>query len=210
MAKYFAISCGVDKEGKALFPEMAYLNYGKMDKEDIYSIIAYLRTMKPVENNVPESKPDFPMSLIMHMIPKKASFTSIPDKNDKVAYGKYIFNAAACYSCHTRQVKGKPVAGMDLAGGFEFKMASGGSSYSANITPDGETGIGSWTEEVFVKRFKAFTDSIYKPAVVNKGDFNTIMPWSMYSNMKEEDLQALYAYLRTVKPVKNNVVRFKP
>jgi len=203
-----AISSGVNKDGKALFPVMQYVHFGKMDREDLYSLIVYLRTLKPIVNNVPDSKPDFPMNFIINTIPQKAEFSKIPSETDVVNYGGYLLNAASCTECHTQQVKGAKVEGMDLAGGFEFIMPSGGIAKSANITPDNATGIGKWTEQMFVDKFKSFGDSTYVPNKVEKGNFNTVMPWTMYGTMKETDLKAIYAYLRTVKPIKNSVVKF--
>lgn len=187
---------------------MPHPAYGKMDREDVYSIIAYIRSLDPIENMVPESEPDFPMNFIINTIPKKAEYSVKPDPSDQVAYGAYLFTAAACADCHTQQVKGTPVAGMELAGGFEFPLNTGGIVRSANITPDVETGIGGWTEAMFVGRFKAFADTSYIPHSVERNEFNTVMPWIMYSGMSEEDLKSIYAYLKTVKPVKNQVVRF--
>jgi hypothetical protein len=53
-----------------------------------------------------------------------------------------------------------------------------------------------------------YADSAYVTPPVNPGEFNTIMPWTMYAQMTEEDLGAIYEYLRTVAPVKNSVVKF--
>lgn len=203
-----AITSGVNRDGKALFPVMPHAHFGKMDREDVYSIIVYLRSLKPIENIVSDSKPDFPMNFIINTIPQKAEFSKIPSKSDTVAYGAYLFNAASCSECHSKQEKGKPIAGMELAGGFEFRMPTGGIARSANITQDRETGIGKWTEKDFVERFKAYADSSYVPNTVGKGNFNTTMPWTMYSKMNAEDLKAIFAYLKTVKPIKNNVVKF--
>ncbi len=203
-----AVSSGVSKDGRALFPIMPHPNFGKMDREDLYSLIAYVRTLKPIDHKVPDSEQDFPMNFIINTIPVKAKFGKIPDPADKVAYGAYLLNAALCNNCHTQQVEGEYVDGMTLAGGFEFQLTTGGIVRPANITPDMETGIGSWTEQQFVERFKLYTDSAYKPADIKPGDFNTLMPWLMYSTMKPDDLKAIYAYLRTVKPVKNQVVKF--
>lgn len=205
-----AIASGVSKDGKALFPVMPHANYGRMEKEDLYSIIVYLRTLTPITNAVPESKADFPMSLIINTIPKKAEYTADRNEENTLSHGAYIFNAAACAECHTKQEKGKPVAGMELAGGFEFPLPTGGIVRSANITSDKETGIGKWTEEAFVRRFKAYADSAYTPHTVAKGTFNTSMPWMMYRNMTEEDLKDLYAFLQRVKPVYNSVEKFTP
>ncbi|HET6543516.1 MAG TPA: cytochrome C, partial [Chryseolinea sp.] len=73
------ITTGVTKEGRAMFPLMPYLNYGKMDREDIYDIIAYIRSLGPVESTIPESVSDFPMSLIINTIPQKANHQKKPD-----------------------------------------------------------------------------------------------------------------------------------
>ncbi len=91
-----AITTGVSKDGHALFPVMPHPNYGKMDQEDIYSIVAYLRSLKPIQKDIPASVSDFPMNIIINTIPKPASFTPIPDTTDLELYGAYVFNAAAC------------------------------------------------------------------------------------------------------------------
>src|SRR5665213_1849553 len=72
---FMTITTGVDKYGKALFPVMPYHYYGKMDKEDIYDIIAYIRSLPPIENKTPDRSIDFPMNFIVNTIPTKASFT---------------------------------------------------------------------------------------------------------------------------------------
>lgn len=202
------ITSGVNKNGKALFPVMPHPRYGQMDKEDIYCIMAYIRSLSPIKKDVPESSPDFPMNFIINTIPKPASFNTKPSESDQLAYGKYLFNAAACGDCHTKQDKGKPIEGMELAGGFEFPLISGGVVRSANITPDLETGIGKWNEETFLKRFQQYADSSYTPHEVEPNTFNTVMPWMMYSHMKESDLKAIYAFMRTLKPIKNEVEKF--
>ncbi len=206
---YRTITTGVTKDDKALFPLMPYLNYGKMDPNDIKAIIAYIRTLPAVKNDVPESKPDFPMNFIINTIPAEATPKSMPAKTDAVAYGQYVINAADCRECHTKQDKGKEV-GEPFAGGFEFKMPDGSVIRSANITPDNETGIGQFTREMFKMKFKMFADSNYHSPVIKPGQVNTIMPWDNYAGMDTADLGAIYTYLRTVKPVKNQVNHFSP
>jgi len=205
-----AITCGVNNKGKALFPIMPYPNYGKLDREDFYAIIAFVRTLVAIDNKVPESESDFPMNFIINTIPEKAVYSRIPDKNSVVAYGKYLFMAASCFECHTQIDKGKSLPGLELAGGHKFQLKTGGIVVSANITPDKESGIGNWTEEAFLNRFKVYADSTYKPITVEKGDFNSVMPWMMFGAMKSDDLIAIFAYLKTVIPVKNSVIRFIP
>ncbi|MFN8265138.1 MAG: cytochrome c [Chitinophagaceae bacterium] len=204
------ITTGVTKEGKAIFPVMPYHNYGQMDEEDILSIIAYIRTLKPIKNKVPDSKPDFPMNFIINTIPQKANLTKRPAETDVVNYGRYMVNAAACIECHTQFEKGKLVAGTEFGGGRVFNFPDGSVLRSGNISPDKETGIGNWTEEKFLEIFRQRSDSATVNTPLKPGSFNSIMPWYMYGHMKVEDLKAIYAYLRTVTPIKNQVEKFTP
>lgn len=204
-----AITSGVKKDGSAIFPIMPYLSYSKMDKEDIYAIIAYLRTLpSKASAKQPERQLDFPLNFLINTMPVKPENGILPSSSDSLKYGAYLVNSAACKDCHTKQDKGEFIEGMDFAGGRDFNMP-GGVLSSANITPDKETGIGLWTKEIFLARFKAYEDK-HKLPKVNKGEFQTIMPWSMYGAMKVEDLSAIYNYLKTVKPVKNQVTKFSP
>jgi mono/diheme cytochrome c family protein len=202
-----AITSGVNKDGVALFPVMPHAAYGKLDREDIYDIIAYLRSLPSIKNDVPPSEAIFPMSVIINTIPKKAEFSKRPDKKDQVAYGKYLFTMASCTECHTKQDKGTPIEGMEMAGGFEFPLPVG-TVRSANLTPDKETGLGNWNEEMFVSRFKMYFDSSYVDPQVAPGNFQTVMPWKMYGQMEVDDLKAMFAYLKTIKPIKNQVEKF--
>ncbi|RYU97269.1 c-type cytochrome [Emticicia agri] len=206
---YRAITSGVKKDGTPIFPVMPYAYYGKMDKEDVYSIIAFLRTLKPIENVTDEPKADFPMNFILNTIPTAPAHQKIPDSNNEVEYGKYLVYSAGCYECHTKpDDKGNKVAGMDFAGGWSFNIGGGRIVTSANITPDKESGIGNYTKESFITRFKTYGDSTYKAHTVGKGEFNTIMPWTMYAGMTEKDLGAIYEFLKTIKPIKNPIERF--
>lgn len=207
---YRLITTGVTKEGRAMFPVMPYPYYSHMDDDDIYSIIAYLRTLKPIENSVAESTPDFPLTILLNTMPKKNTHSKRPDKSDVLAYGSYMINAAACKECHSPADKGQINNALAFSGGREFNFPDGSIVRSANITPDEETGIGRWTNESFLKRFKLHSDSAYVAPTVNEGEFNTVMPWTMYATMKDEDLNAIYVYLRSIKPIANNVVKFTP
>lgn len=202
------ITTGVTKEGKALFPIMPYKYYGQMDTEDIKSIIAYIRTLAPIKNKVPESSSDFPMNFIINTIPHKAHFTKLPKKSDTVNYGKYLTNAAGCIECHTRSKKGSLIAGTEFGGGRAFPFPNGSIVRSSNITPDKQTGIGNWTVQTFIQLFHMRSDSTTLNTKLSPGSFNSIMPWTMYGKMTNEDLNAIYRYLRTIKPIKNEVVIF--
>lgn len=203
-----AITCGVNKDGKAFFPVMPYKYYAQADAEDIEAVIAYIRTLPEIESTHPESVADFPFNFILNTIPEKANLQKRPNPSDVKAYGKYMTTASGCMECHTKQEKGK-VVGEFFAGGFEFNFGNGTMLRSPNITPH-ETGIGAWTKEQFIQRFKMYDNpELVLPDVnMEKGDFQTVMPWTMYAGMTEEDLGAIYEYLKTVKPVNNSVERF--
>lgn len=202
-----AITTGVSKDGHALFPIMGSHRFGKMDVEDIHSIIAYIRTLKPVEKIVPKSKADFPVNILINTMPAKATFTKIPNPADTVRYGGYLINAAGCVDCHSKMEKGSIVAGSEFGGGMEFKFPHA-IVRSPNITNDVNTGIGNWTKEQFVQRFKMYSAADLKLSKVNEGAI-TPMPWTMYAGMSEQDLSAIYTYLKSVKPIKNQVQRFE-
>jgi len=204
------ITTGVTKEGKAIFPVMPYSYYGRMDEEDIKSVIAYIRTLKPIQNAVSQASSDFPMNILINTIPQKAELTKIPAKTDVVNYGKYIVNAAACKECHTQFAKGKLVAGTEFGGGREFPFPDGSKVRSGNITPDNATGIGNWTEETFIALFHARSDSATLATKLKPGEFNSLMPWTMYGKMHDEDLKAIYAYLKTIVPLNNKVQKYSP
>lgn len=202
------ITTGVNKDGHAIFPIMPYKYYGQMDPEDIKSIIAYLRTLEPIKNEVLNSESDFPMNFIINTIPEEASLTQIPDKTDVINYGKYLTNASACMECHTKFENGALIAGTEFGGGREFILPNGSIVRSKNISPDRQTGLGVWNEDMFVDLFIARSDSTNITKKLKPQEFNTLMPWSMYGTMKREDLAAIFAYLKTVKPIKNTVVSF--
>jgi len=201
-----AITTGVNKEGHALFPVMPFSYYGRMDNEDIYSIIAYIRSLKSIKNDVPESVSDFPMNFIINTLPHKEESQKRPDTTDLVAYGAYMTNASGCRECHTRAERGQIIQEFAFSGGRDFQMPDGSVIRSSNITPD-KTGISQWTEEQFVQRFKLFADSL---PTIKPREFNTIMPWKMYGGMKTQDLKAIFAYLKTLKAIPNNVEKFTP
>jgi mono/diheme cytochrome c family protein len=204
------ITQGVNKDNKALFPLMPYNGFNKLTQEDLYSIVSYIRSLQPIENKIPATDLDFPLNFIVKTMPLK-SYNPAPeiDRNDHVKYGKYLVTLASCTDCHTQAEKGEPLPGMYLAGGMAFNLPWG-IVRSANITPDEATGIGKWTKEAFVARFKAFDNDSAKNISVGSHDFNTVMPWIFLAGMTEEDLGDIYEYLRTVKPVNNSVIRFTP
>jgi len=125
--------------------------------------------------------------------------------NDPIVAEAQAFIAEHCHTPIDDQ--GQPKPGMDFAGGMEF-VESGYLVRSANITPDADTGIGSWSEQQFIDKFKAFENTPAASLSEAERRQNTVMPMTAYAGMAREDLAAIYAYLRTLKPVINRVERF--
>jgi mono/diheme cytochrome c family protein len=193
---------GVTKEGEILGPPMPVPTYHNMSDDDAKAIVAYLRTINPVHNEVPESKYKIPLQ---PQVPAKGE--PAPPKSDKVAHGGYLVNAIAhCFECHsTPDEHGEPdVAGHRGAGGFplpiwpEAGTKPGSVIFSLNITPDQETGIGTWSDDQ-IKR--AITEGIDKDGK----QLFPLMPFGSFKKMTPEDLDAIVAYLRTIKPLRNKI-----
>ncbi len=204
-----AVTAGQSGDGSALFPLMPYPHYGAMAEDDIHAVLAYVRSLKAIENtSIPARQLAFPMDLIVRTIPAAASPRPRPPVADKLAYGRYMLRSALCADCHTPiDNRGTPLPGMDFAGGMEF-LETGYRSRSVNITPDADTGIGTWTEQQFIDRFKSF-EGVAQPVLgAAERRQNTVMPWTAYAGMTREDLGAIYAALRAQRPVINRVNRF--
>ena len=198
-----AITAGVSKDGGFLAPIMPYPLFTQMDKEDIYSIIAYIKTLPSIKNNVQEKKLKFPVSLIFRTIPADAkTFGKRPDGLDKIKLGEYY--GIACKFCHTQSDKGVYIPGKEFAGGVEFQMPDGKIVRSSNITPDKETGMGLLTKELFIAKFKACLDENNLDPKTR--GYNTSMPWTFIAKTAtDDDLGAIYDYLMAQKPVSNKV-----
>ena len=175
-----AITSGVRKDGSAFFPVMPYhLAYNRLAEDDLHALIAYVRTLKPIEADWPASQLNFPVSIIVNTIPEPYHAQPAPDPSDELAYGEYLATIAACAECHTPMVKGEKIAGMDYAGGFEFPLPTGVMVRSANITPDLKTGIGGWDLNMFTQKFRTFATESVRRLPAGEGEPNTVMPWLM-------------------------------
>jgi mono/diheme cytochrome c family protein len=203
--KIRAIREGIAKDGKALFTFMPYKHFAKLSDEDVYSVVAYLNSLPPIKNRLPRTELNFPVNLLVKFNPKPVEGkVNAPDRTNKVAYGEYLVNAAGCILCHSKLDKGEPTKGMEYGGGEEFRIGEFIVN-SQNISPDEETGIGKWSEDRFVAKFKGYANMTFENAPrATQANF-TIMPWPGFSQLPEEDLRAIYAFLRTVKPVRNAV-----
>ena len=198
--KIRAIREGISRDGRALFPMMPYERLRHMSDEDVYSLVAYLNTLAPVKHKVARSEVDFPVSVLMKDAPRPAGSVANPPRGDRREYGKYLANLAGCVECHTPEKKGKLQTEFLFAGGRRFSFP-GATVVSANITPDAQSGIGRWSEQDFVDRLYDYRE-YSKGGSPKVGPENfTVMPWLLFSQLPEEDLRAIYTFLRTQKPI---------
>ena len=170
------------------------------------SIIAFIRTLKPINNVVPARQLFVPIGVVYpgKFLQPSVDSNMAPPASDAVKYGGYLAAMADCGTCHSPLTPQGPDHTRMYAGGYIFDLGSNKVA-SANITPD-STGIGSWSEERFLNKFTTYRDT----SQINRdpGNQNTIMPLSLLAGMKDEDIKAIYAYLRTVAPIKNMVEKF--
>jgi mono/diheme cytochrome c family protein len=191
-----AIREGVGHDGRRLFPMMPYMNFREMSDEDLASVVVYLRSINPVRNVVPKTMlPEVVKGSLPPHQPITEPVTG-PDMSNPVARGKYLVTLGNCMSCHTPMNKqGQPLKQLAFGGGVRFTGPWGQVS-SANITPDA-SGISYYDEALFVKTLRT--------GQVGARKLNSIMPWGYFRNMTDEDLKAIFAYLRTVTPVQHRI-----
>jgi mono/diheme cytochrome c family protein len=201
-----AMTRGTNKKGDTLLPMMPYHGLSRMAKEDVEAVIAYIRTLKPIEKTYPARELFIPASAFGPLPDVDYKMNKRPDTADKLKYGEYLVTIAHCTDCHTPMTKeGAPDMSNFLSGGQRFKAPTFDVTV-ANITPDSATGLGTWTEDMFLAKFR--TNSTPEMLATTPGKSNTIMPWSFYGTMKDHDLKSIYAYLRTVKPISNKIVKW--
>lgn len=201
-----AMTKGISKNGDTLFPLMPYPHFNGMSKEDVLSIVAYLHTLKPIKNAVPKRQLMIPVSLAYPPnLKNSVDSNAMPPMDNAVAYGGYLVNAAACMDCHTPMVKGQFDFAHAFSGGLTFNAPTF-TVTSANITPDSATGIGAWNEERFLNKFIPYRkEEAYNHEA---GKQNTIMPLTFYAGMQDNDLKAIYAFLKTLPPTKHLVEKY--
>ena len=195
-----AIREGISHDGRTLFPIMPYPRYREMSDEDLASIIVYLRSVPPVRSQLPLTKIPFPLNYLMNNMPQPVTTHLAPDLSTPEKHGAYLVSMAACADCHTPQEKGQPLPGMDFAGGFLIHEPKG-DVVSNNITP-AASGIGYYNEATFIQALRQ--------GKVGARPLRASMPWYFFGKMTDDDLKAIYAYLKTVKPVKHQIDNFEP
>jgi mono/diheme cytochrome c family protein len=184
---------GVHANGEAVYD---FMPFHDMSDEDLVSVISYLRSLKPVRNQVPENRLNVAGNLIKAYLVKPVGPSGEVPKSVKrdtsAAYGKYLaVSIANCQACHTKRDMAGKLIGEPFAGGGVF--AEKDATYtSPNLTPHATGHISKWSQEAFVARFRAGKVLPGSP-----------MPWNSFKRMSDDELKAIYNYLQTLKPVNN-------
>ena len=197
-----AIREGVSHDGRALFPFMPYLDFRHMSDEDLASVIVYLRSLPPVHEQRPTTELIFPVNYLIRNVPEPLDApVPEPDVSTPEKRGKYLVTMAGCMDCHTPQdAHGQPLPGMGFGGGFILD-GPWGRVATANITPD-PSGISYYDQAIFIQAIRT--------GFVGARKLNQVMPWHTYRGMTDEDIVAMFAYLKTLKPVRHHVDNTEP
>lgn len=184
--------------------------FNRLSDEDVYSLISFLKSddprVQPSQEQHPIQQYTMLSRFLGHFVMKPAEMPKQPipnpDTTDAVAWGRYLaLDAFDCYSCHSASFTSNNGAEPEKSKGFfgggnQLLDEEGKPIYTANLTPDKETGIGNYSEEEFLTILK----------FGKKPDGTSIRyPMKPFPQMTDGELKALYAYLRTVPAIKNDV-----
>lgn len=202
-----AIASGIRKDGSGLFPAMPYAAYRNLALDDLAAVVAYMRELEPIPVELPRTRPRVPLNVIARIAPRPADPPErVPE--GEIERGAYLAAVAACAFCHTPFERHRSIDTLAFAGGHAFE-AGEWVVRSANLTPDPRTGIGTWSREKFVDRFRRVASHPERPRRRDPHDPPSVMPWAEHAEMTDEDLGAIHAYLRTVPPVEHEVRWFE-
>ncbi|HEX6333313.1 MAG TPA: c-type cytochrome [Flavisolibacter sp.] len=203
---------GVKPDGTYLPPYMPKMV--SLSDEDMQSLIAFLRSdhqwLQADNTRQPDTKPSFLTKFLtnigaMKPFPYPKSPIPEPDTTNPVAWGKYIaLGQLECYTCHSLDFAKNDYFSPEkspgfMGGGNTLIGMDGTKMKSRNITMDEETGIGKWSEEDFIRAVKTGQMPGNQPALRN--------PMQPYSNLTDDEVRAIFAYLKTVPKIKNHVDR---
>jgi cytochrome c553/mono/diheme cytochrome c family protein len=204
-----AVRDGVHKDGHFLVPMMPYDNYQHLSDEDGKALVVYLRSIPAAKAPRPRFAPElkfFPKVLFttigvqMH---KPRTDVATPDRNDHVAYGHYLAEVGACTDCHSMTSKGprKETDPLFMAGGdVPFTDPRLGKVWARNLTPDPDTGLGKYKPDQIKA---ALRDGKRLDGKRMAPPMSVMIPH--ISGLTDEDLDALVAYLGSLKPANHAI-----
>jgi mono/diheme cytochrome c family protein len=205
----YLLRTGIKRDGKYAPPWMAKLPH--MSDADINSVIAFLRSDDPMVEAaaIPDTacEPSFLSKFLSQVafkpLPMPEHKIEMPDSGNAVELGRYLVYNLECYSCHSADFKSNDYMNPEKSAGFmgggnKPLDMKGKEIITQNLTPDNETGIGNWTEERFINAVKGGIME-NQPALR--------YPMVPFVQLTDQEAKAIYAYLRTIPPLKNNVPR---
>lgn len=190
---------GVSRDGRVLFPMMPYRTFAThISDEDALAIVAYLRTLPPIANDIGPTSVDFPVSMFIRTAPAPLDkpVPAPPPSTDTLARGQWLLEVMSCGDCHTQMEKGEPLPGKEYAGGNRFALPNG-TVYASNLTSDKATGLGAYSDEDLMR--------VFNQGIGKAGQPLYLMPWPVMKGLTDDDKKALIAALRTIPPVTNVV-----
>ncbi len=194
-----AIREGVRPDGRKLLPIMPYPLYNSLTDDDTRALVAFLRTLPPVDSKIEQVDNKLPPEAYPPV--GKPPNTPIPD--DTAGKGAYYAAIMHCVMCHTPMTDQGPDMSKAFAGGFPMELPpefGTGVLYSSNITSDPATGIGKWTEAQIIDAVRKATRPDGKPIL---GPMMFYVP--SWSQMTDDDAMALATFIKALPPVKNKV-----
>jgi mono/diheme cytochrome c family protein len=204
-----AMNAGIRRDGSRLLPVMPYEAYSGMAQQDLKSLVAYMKTLKPVKKATPDLKTWVPMVRSLAVPVYLRVFGGSSDSpaqapKSGVERGRYLVNhVSICGDCHTpRNSIGVPNRSQYLAGTVAKNGPLG--EEVPNITPDKETGIGDWKREDIAELLITGT----KPDFDNvQGLMSEVIQGTPhgYKDMRREDALAIADYLKSIPPIKNKI-----
>ena len=193
-----ALRYGVGHDGRALLP---FMEMQGLSDEDLVAVVSYLRTQQPVHNLVPMHRYSLlgkiiRATLLANPVGPKATPLRQTPHGATVENGRYLVESVAnCGACHTqRDEKTGAYVGPALGGSKGFETGEGYSWSPPNITSDPSGKTGQMTEDEFVARFRAGRLLPHSP-----------MPWQGFKILAEDDIRAIYRYIKTLPPVHRDV-----
>ncbi|MGE0546288.1 MAG: c-type cytochrome [Kofleriaceae bacterium] len=188
-----AIRMGIHADGTKLLPLMPYPYYHRMTDSDALAVVAFLRRQRPIYNKVDRST-----GITLPPVDLPPPTGNVDRVDDMVLHGEYLATLAHCGACHTPMTG--DYAGQLFAGGVAFELPDGRTIFSANITSDPETGVGSWTEGQLVDTLRTMRTP-HGNAI--EGPMATYQ--TAWSQLTERDLHAIAAYVKSVAPIVHDV-----
>jgi mono/diheme cytochrome c family protein len=195
-----ALRSGVGHDGRALLP---FMEMQGLSDEDLTAVVSYLRSQPPVHNVVPSHRPNLLGNIVLATAlanpvgPKEAPPQTTPH-GATVENGKYLAESVTnCWACHTqRDMKTGALVGPRFGGAHMPDDNNPKRMWAPpNLTNDPATGrLAKLSEDEFVARFRQGRVLPGSP-----------MPWQGFRNMDEDDLRAIYRYLKSLPPVVNDV-----